>query len=98
MEYPMITLIGGGRNERSLFSVTLHEIVHMWFPMLVNQDEKGFTWMDEGLTSYLTAEGSNAFWGDELAWMPERQYYYRLAGTDMEVEIKDWKSTRLNSS
>ena len=88
MEYPMITLIGGGRNERSLFSVTLHEIVHMWFPMLVNQDEKGFTWMDEGLTSYLTAEGSNAFWGDELAWMPERQYYYRLAGTDMEVEIK----------
>ena len=88
MEYPMITLIGGGRNDRSLFGVTLHEIVHMWFPMLVNQDEKSFTWMDEGLTSYLTAEGTDIYWGEELAWMPERQYYYRLAGTDLEVEIK----------
>ena len=62
MEYPMMTLIGPGRNDRSLFGVTYHEIGHMWFPMIVGQDEKQYTWMDEGLTSFNTNEGAGAFW------------------------------------
>lgn len=85
MEYPMITLISSNRTPRSLFGVTLHEIVHMWFPMLVNQNEKAFTWMDEGLTSFLTAEGTAEFWGDEQVFTAEGQYYYRFAGADIEV-------------
>src|SRR5690554_602645 len=52
MEYPMITLIGSSRSDRSLFGVTYHEIAHMWFPMIVGQNETAFTWMDEGLVSY----------------------------------------------
>ncbi len=86
MEYPMITLIGSNRTPRSLFGTTLHEIVHMWFPMLVNQNEKAFTWMDEGLTSFLSAEGTAEFWGDEEVFAPQRQFYYRIAGMDIEVE------------
>ena len=43
MEYPMMTLIGGARNDQSLFSVTYHELGHMWFPMVVGQNEKAFT-------------------------------------------------------
>ncbi len=85
MEYPMITLIGSNRTPRSLFGTTLHEIVHMWFPMLVNQNEKAFTWMDEGLTSFLTAEGTGEYWDDETVFTPEGQYYYRFAGMDFEV-------------
>ena len=53
MEYPMMTLIGGSRSDRSLFGVTYHEIAHMWFPMIVNSDERQWTWMDEGLNTFL---------------------------------------------
>lgn len=86
MEFPMITHIGRSRSEQSLFSVTFHEIGHMWFPMIVAQDEKAYTWMDEGLTSFNTAEARAAFWNDSTQWNPDRQSYYRIAGTGFEVE------------
>lgn len=85
MEYPMITLIGGNRNDQTLFSVTYHEISHMWFPMIVGQNEKQYTWMDEGLTSFNTNEGKRDFWGED-AWQPIRQSYYGIVGTGLEVE------------
>lgn len=85
MEYPMMTLIGGTRNDRRLFGTTFHEIGHMWYPMIVGQNEKQYTWMDEGLTSFNTAEASADFW-DEDSWDPARQSYYFIAGTGMEVE------------
>lgn len=84
MEYPMMTLIGSRTNDRSLFGVTLHEIAHMYFPMIVGQDEKDDTWMDEGLTSFNTAEGTIEFWNDDQVWDPARQSYYRIAGTSAE--------------
>ncbi len=86
MEFPMMTLIGRSRNERSLFGVTFHEIAHMWFPMVVAQDEKSYTWMDEGLTSFNTSLANQDFWDDDEVWNPERHSYYRLAGTGFEVE------------
>ena len=86
MEYPMITLIGGARSPQSLFGVTYHEIAHMWFPMIVGQDEATFTWMDEGPASFFTNDGRNAFYGDaEDAWAPARQGHYALAGTGRAV-------------
>ncbi|NNE71446.1 MAG: M1 family metallopeptidase [Rhodothermales bacterium] len=84
MEYPMMTLIGSRTNDRRLFGVTLHEIAHMYFPMIVGQDEKDDTWMDEGLTSFNTNEGTVDFWSDPLVWDPSRQGYYRIAGTSDE--------------
>lgn len=86
MEYPMITLIGSRRTERSLFGTTLHEISHMWIPMIAGQNEKAYAWMDEGLTTYNTHEGSEIFWDDETVWAPEAQSYYGMAGTADEVE------------
>lgn len=92
MEYPMMTLIGGDRTDPSLFSVTYHEIAHMWFPMMVGTNEKAFTWMDEGLTSFNTNEGIDAFWDGSSsdrqrieAWGRNRQAHYRLAGTGYAV-------------
>ena len=92
MEYPMMTLIGGDRSDPSLFSVTYHEIAHMWYPMMVGSNEKAFTWMDEGLTSFNTNEGVAAFWDGSAedraeidAWDRRRQSHYLLAGTGYAV-------------
>ena len=92
MEYPMMTLIGGDREVPSLFGVTYHEISHMWFPMIVGTDEKSFTWMDEGLTTFNTNEGVAAYFDGadgrpEIdAWDRARQSHYALAGTGQAVE------------
>ena len=39
--------------ERALISVTIHEVGHNWYPMIVASDERKWTWMDEGLNSFL---------------------------------------------
>lgn len=86
MEFPMITLIGGQtRSPQSLFGTTFHEIGHMWFPMIVGQDEKQYTWMDEGLTSFNSNDAKTEFWGED-AWASYGSYY-TIAGTGREVEL-----------
>ena len=62
MEYPMICF-NGPRPEKdgtysestknALIGVVIHEVGHNWFPMIVNSDERQWTWMDEGLTTFL---------------------------------------------
>jgi hypothetical protein len=67
MEYPMIAFCGGRpgpsgtytkNQEYALASVTIHEVGHNWFPMIVASDERKWTWMDEGLNSFLEYYGS----------------------------------------
>ena len=60
MEYPMITVIGSNLGSQ-LYSVTVHEVGHMWFPMLVGSDEKRFAWMDEGFTEFDETQGERDF-------------------------------------
>jgi hypothetical protein len=50
MEYPMMTICGG----RQPAGVIAHELVHMWFPMLVGSNEKRCAWQDEGFTTFWT--------------------------------------------
>ena len=62
MEYPMICF-NYGRPEKDgtyterikygMISVIIHEVGHFYFPMIVNSDERQWTWMDEGLNTYL---------------------------------------------
>ena len=66
MEYPMMTCIGGPQDSTSLYSVTVHEIAHMWFPMMVGSDEKRYTWMDEGLTQFNEFQAEEARWGQSI--------------------------------
>ncbi len=63
MEYPMITCIGGQRDTLALYSVTVHEFGHMWFPMQVGSDEKRHAWQDEGLTRFNQAQAMRSFFG-----------------------------------
>ncbi len=37
----------------ALISVVIHEVGHNYFPMIVNSDERQWTWMDEGLNTFL---------------------------------------------
>ncbi len=68
MEYPMICF-NYGRTDKDgtytesakngMLGVIIHEVGHNFFPMIVNSDERQWTWMDEGLNSfveYLTEE------------------------------------------
>ncbi|GAB4031086.1 M1 family metallopeptidase [Spirosoma gilvum] len=62
MEYPMISFNGarpledGTYSEGTknfLISVVIHEVGHNFFPMIVNSDERQWSWMDEGLNTFL---------------------------------------------
>jgi hypothetical protein len=79
-------LAGGPRDEGSMLSVSCHIINHMWFPMIVGQDEKEHTWMDEGLATFHQTEAIGEYWNAPEVWDPGLQPYYRLAGTGFEVE------------
>ena len=62
MEYPMICFNGPRpeddgtytqRTKYGLIGVIIHEVGHNWFPMIINSDERQWTWMDEGLTTFI---------------------------------------------
>lgn len=65
MEYPMISFNGerpdknGKYSQRTLVglvAVIVHEVGHNYFPMIVNSDERQWSWMDEGLNTFLEKE------------------------------------------
>ncbi|RSK42012.1 M1 family metallopeptidase [Mangrovimonas spongiae] len=62
MEYPMICWNYGrpdkdgnysDRTKYGMMSVIIHEVGHNFFPMIVNSDERQWTWMDEGLNTFV---------------------------------------------
>jgi hypothetical protein len=62
MEYPMICFNGGRpepdgtyseNTKTSMISVIIHEVGHNFFPMIINSDERQWTWMDEGLNTFV---------------------------------------------
>ncbi len=59
MEYPMATLITGERSFGSLVGVSVHEWMHSWFQMILGTNESLYPWMDEGFTSFGSAETMN---------------------------------------
>ena len=59
MEYPMATLITGERKFSSLLSVTIHEILHSWYQMVLATNESYYAWMDEGFTSFASNNTQN---------------------------------------
>ncbi|MBD2699742.1 M1 family metallopeptidase [Spirosoma sp. BT702] len=61
MEYPMISFNGGrpepdgtysAQTKAGMIGVIIHEVGHNFFPMIVNSDERQWTWMDEGLNTF----------------------------------------------
>lgn len=56
MEYAMATMITGQRKFSSLVGVTVHEIMHSWYQMLLATNEGMYPWMDEGFTSFASSK------------------------------------------
>jgi len=84
MEYPMICW-NYGRPEKDgtirerikfgMISVIIHEVGHNYFPMIVNSDERQWTWMDEGLntfTQYVAEQDFGETYPDAIA--PHKKY------------------------
>ena len=75
MEYPMLSFNGrrpvkdaktgeitySKATKYGLISVIIHEVGHNYYPMIVNSDERQWTWMDEGLNSFLQYLAENAW-------------------------------------
>ncbi len=95
MEYPMICF-NGGRPEKDgtyservkygMISVIIHEVGHNYFPMIVNSDERQWSWMDEGLNSFLQFLA-------EQQW--ERDYPSRRGPVRNMVDYMKGDKTRL---
>ncbi len=99
MEYPMITFNGprttwqedGTRTysqaeKRFLIGVVIHEIGHIYFPMTVNSDERQWTWMDEGLNSFLDGVAGRE-WDPEIPWGVEPRDIVDYMKSDIQVPI-----------
>ncbi len=78
MEYPMICFNGPRpekdgtypeRTKYALIGVVIHEVGHNYFPMIVNSDERQWTWMDEGINSFVESL-AEAEWEDK--WKSRR--------------------------
>ena len=78
MEYPMISFNGprptkdkktgeltwSKRTKYGLIGVIIHEVGHNYFPMIVNSDERQWTWMDEGLNTFVQGLAQDAWEAD----------------------------------
>jgi len=99
MEYPMITFNGprtelqddGSRTyslaeKRFLIGVVIHEIGHIYFPMIVNSDERQWTWMDEGLNSFLDGVAGRE-WDPNIPWGVEARHIVDYMKSQHQVPI-----------
>ncbi len=99
MEYPMITFNGprtdlqddGSRTyslaeKRFLIGVVIHEIGHIYFPMIVNSDERQWTWMDEGLNSFLDGVAGRE-WDPDIPWGVEPRDITDYMASSTQVPI-----------
>lgn len=109
MEYPMITFNGprttlnedGSRTyslseKVYLIGVVIHEIGHIYFPMTVNSDERQWTWMDEGINSFLDSVAGYE-WDPDMPWtrsLPRDLIPYMTS--DQQVPIMTQSDSVLN--
>jgi len=90
MEFPMFTLMGTYQDRApfSLYSVTAHELAHMWIPMIVGANEKRHAWMDEGSTSFLENQTEPDYWHDIADQDAEdMEEYLLVARAEMEQSM-----------
>lgn len=109
MEYPMITFNGprttlqedGSRTytlaeKRYLIGVVIHEVGHNYFPMIVNSDERQWTWMDEGLNSFLDGVACRE-WDPDIPWGVEPKDVIGYMKSSVQVPIMTQADSILKS-
>ena len=108
MEYPMISFNGprttlqddGSRTyslavKQGLIGVVIHEVGHNYFPMIINSDERQWTWMDEGLNSYMDGVAGRE-WDPEMPWGVEPADITSYMRSQNQVPIMTQSDSVLN--
>ncbi|MBO9502086.1 M1 family metallopeptidase [Brevundimonas sp. A19_0] len=108
MEYPMITfngarptrdaegnIINGDRTKYALVDVIIHEIGHIYFPMIVNSDERQWTWMDEGINTFLEYQATK-LWDPDFPASGEPRGIVGYMTSDNQVPLMTRYDTALN--
>jgi hypothetical protein len=93
MEFPMISFNGGRpepdgtyseRTKAGMIGVIIHEVGHNFFPMIVNSDERQWTWMDEGLNTFCQYISEQYWDRDFPSRRGEPQYIVPYMSLDQE--------------
>lgn len=96
MEYPMICFNGprpekdktySRRTKYGLISVIIHEVGHNFFPMIVNSDERQWTWMDEGINTFLQFIAEQSWEEKYPSWRGEPSKIVSYMLSDDQVPI-----------
>lgn len=95
MEYPMICFNGGRpepdgtyteRTKYGMISVIIHEVGHNFFPMIINSDERQWTWMDEGLNTFVQYLSEKEWDRDYPSWRgPARSIVDYMSGDKSRI-------------
>ena len=89
MEYPMICFNFGrpnadgtysDRTKKGMIGVIVHEVGHNFFPMIVNSDERQWTWMDEGLNSFVEILAEDVYDAELFASNPAKDITRYMGG------------------
>lgn len=96
MEYPMIAFNGGRPEADGTYSeatkydmigVIIHEVGHNFFPMIVNTDERQWSWMDEGLNTFCQYLAEKEWDKDYPSRRGEAQYIVPYMKTDKTQQV-----------
>lgn len=99
MEYPMMTLITGGRRLGSLVGTSVHELLHNWYYGVLASDELSYPWIDEGFAEYAGSEVMRHLFpslNETRAHADARESYLQLAASEyhepMSVEADHFET------
>ncbi len=89
MEFPMMTIMGDyeNRSARMLYAVTAHELAHMWVPMMINTNERRYSWMDEGTTTFNENMARQDYFDDSESIASDRNTYIGFVNRGGEAPI-----------
>jgi hypothetical protein len=85
MEYPALVFDDMKAKGKVLFALTVHEIGHTWFPMVVGFNERRDAWMDEGFNTFIDVYEAEAF--DNGVYAPKRDKEFAPGGGNPVDEI-----------
>ena len=94
MEYPMICFNFGrpnpdgsysDRTKKGMIGVIVHEVGHNFFPMIVNSDERQWTWMDEGLNSFVEILAEDVYDAELFASNPTKAITRYMGGDQSNI-------------
>ncbi len=86
-EFPMIVNNENMSERNGTVFITMHEIAHSYFPFLTGINERKYSWLDEGLTTYLPAKTEKTMHSDYYPIELIINRYIAGAGTEIDIPL-----------